>query len=391
MALLNNYLTYGDLANLIPAPKPSDYLLAPKPWDTRTPFLDKILNWNSAKTPADFAKPRLEMWNQVIHDRIDTLNGAINDSATSVVVDNDKYYSINCTIQIDDEVMLVSAINYSTHTLTVSRAFAGSAASHADDSTIYIGPQVMPEVYTSLMNTTVTQNALPTPFYNYAEQFFVDISASELQENVAQNGDQNMETLLQRKITLMKRQMELKTILGIPKAPANSTTSGAMGGVKYFTQNNGGLVHASVDSELTFDDLRLAALEMDRRGGVPKWLVMEANNWNTISKGWIDTIMASRRDTTVGTIINQLETPFGVLQILPIHDIPRNWMLLLDTDYITMAPVANQGFTRYEKKPGADTTIHSVIYRGWYSLRIEAIENSCCLINGFTTVSADGK
>ena len=65
----------------------------------------------------------------------DALDGGINDTVTSITVQNGNEFSINSFIQIDDEVMKISDISGTT--LTVSRGEAStSAASHSDGAII---------------------------------------------------------------------------------------------------------------------------------------------------------------------------------------------------------------------------------------------------------------
>lgn len=66
-----------------------------------------------------------------------TLNGAINNSTTSVVVTSATLFPTagNFRIRIEDEIMLVTAVSGST--FTVTRAYEGTtAASHADTTTV---------------------------------------------------------------------------------------------------------------------------------------------------------------------------------------------------------------------------------------------------------------
>jgi hypothetical protein len=66
------------------------------------------------------------------------LNGSINDSVTSLVVDSASTFPTtgNFRIKIDDEILLVTAV--STNTFTVTRgAESTTAASHADNAPVY--------------------------------------------------------------------------------------------------------------------------------------------------------------------------------------------------------------------------------------------------------------
>lgn len=72
-----------------------------------------------------------------------TLNGAIDAIVTSIVVADSTRYQIGpattdrVRIQIDTEVLEITAIDYATHTLTVLRAQAGSvAAAHSNGASV---------------------------------------------------------------------------------------------------------------------------------------------------------------------------------------------------------------------------------------------------------------
>ena len=76
------------------------------------------------------------------------LDGAINNSVTSLVYESGLFSSeeenllgSGALIEIDQEIMLVTAANTSTRTLTVARGYSGTtAASHDDKANIFINP-----------------------------------------------------------------------------------------------------------------------------------------------------------------------------------------------------------------------------------------------------------
>jgi hypothetical protein len=71
-----------------------------------------------------------------------TLNGTINSAVTSIVVNNVSAYpnpftGLQAHIRIDDEIMLVTAINTSTNTLTVVRGQESTTpANHANNAQV---------------------------------------------------------------------------------------------------------------------------------------------------------------------------------------------------------------------------------------------------------------
>lgn len=75
------------------------------------------------------------MAEQFANDYVTALDGAINDSVTSLVVDGTPPLAADFRIRIDDELMLVTGVAGST--LTVTRGIEGSTpAAHADNAVV---------------------------------------------------------------------------------------------------------------------------------------------------------------------------------------------------------------------------------------------------------------
>jgi hypothetical protein len=64
---------------------------------------------------------------------IDTLDGAVNDSIASIIVDTPTLYKQLSYIKIGDELMLVQGVDVGTSTITVKRGVNGFTASSHDD------------------------------------------------------------------------------------------------------------------------------------------------------------------------------------------------------------------------------------------------------------------
>src|SRR5688572_17318143 len=67
-----------------------------------------------------------------------TLNGSITSNATTITITDSDNYQEGHIIQIDSERMWVSSVNNATEVATVTRAYEGSSASHADTATVAI-------------------------------------------------------------------------------------------------------------------------------------------------------------------------------------------------------------------------------------------------------------
>jgi hypothetical protein len=129
------------------------------------------------------------------------LDGAMTDTTgTSVVYETGLFSSEEenllgngALIEIDQELMLVTAANTSTRTLTVSRGYAGTtAASHTDKTNVFINPTFprksvfdavsdnISRLYPSLYNVTTT-NVVANTTYQEVPASTVEVLTSYVQ------------------------------------------------------------------------------------------------------------------------------------------------------------------------------------------------------------------
>ena len=128
------------------------------------------------------------------------LEGTINNSVTSLTYEaglfsseEDNLLGNGALIEIDQEIMLVTAANTSTRTLTVSRGYAGTdAASHTDGANLFINPTFprksvfdavadnIVRLYPSLYNVTTT-NVTSTSTYAEVPASTVEVLTSYVQ------------------------------------------------------------------------------------------------------------------------------------------------------------------------------------------------------------------
>ena len=134
----------------------------------------KFLNW-----PPGNAK-KMEWLEDAMSPTTDLLNGAIDATQTSIVVDNGQYFHMGHILEVDSEWLIVDSV--SGNTLTVVRAQGStSAATHADNAVVTIRgiAQLTGANYTIGHNTTMT-----------APHNFVQT----IEEGIRVNDDQQMAT-----------------------------------------------------------------------------------------------------------------------------------------------------------------------------------------------------
>jgi len=124
------------------------------------------------------------------------LNEALDTTETAVDVDEGGQFSVNEMIQVDSEIMLITAI--STNTLTVTRGYRDTtAATHADDSEIktinvvsggiVISYYAEPDKLTSITGTIDVDNVLQPALIEYVKaKALMDAASREDNPQIAQ-------------------------------------------------------------------------------------------------------------------------------------------------------------------------------------------------------------
>lgn len=134
----------------------------------------RFLNW-----PPGGAK-KIEWLEDTLSPTADQLNGAIDASQTSIVVDNGQYFHAGHILECESEWLVVESV--SGNTLTVTRAQAGtSAATHADNTAV----TVRGIAQLSGANYTIGHTTTMTAPYNYVQT---------PEEGIRVNDDQQMAT-----------------------------------------------------------------------------------------------------------------------------------------------------------------------------------------------------
>lgn len=127
----------------------------------------------------------------VEHPPVHQINGAINDSTTTVVVDDGTLLAVNDVIEFfDGEQCLVLGI--STNTLTVVREYNGTtAASHSDNDPFYMRPKFT----IKQIDDSITETLLDLEKHGVytwgtgsvtlvADQLYYDLTATDIEESI---------------------------------------------------------------------------------------------------------------------------------------------------------------------------------------------------------------
>src|SRR4051812_9490689 len=227
-----------------------------------TPLLDAIGD------PARAARSTVHEW---LEDALVPNTDAINDGAytnaltdTSFVVDNANRFRIGDQIKIDiaAEIMLVTAVNTGTNTLTVVRGYGGSTAQALADNAIL---QIVGNAALEGDDATAARFTARSRKTNYTQIFTssIEVSGSELAVRQIGVRDELDYQKVQRTRELL-RDLENSVING--RAPAatpegSATVRRTMRGLRSFIATNifsPGVGSFPADSVLTEEQLNLA-------------------------------------------------------------------------------------------------------------------------------------
>lgn len=282
------------------------------------------------------AKSFKHEWNEVaLAGRSETVTFA-DATGTSVDVADAYIYQVNDLVRVENEIVRVTALA-DADTLTVTRGYAGStAAAHDAKTAINLG-SADPENSDAPAGMADSS----TRPYNYVQTFTrsVDLSNDEIAQ--AHNEGNPMVGQVKRRFIEWNQKLSSAVFYGVRYSDTSNKIS-VMGGLKQFVTTNptsagGALSLALIDAEIK---------QIVDAGGDPKVMVM-----GTTQKQKLDALDASLvrigKKTRVGGNPDVQTWQSGILDhtidIIVDPTILPSELWILDTDYIKVGPLSNNG------------------------------------------------
>ena len=303
-----------------------------------TPAIEKLGGLDGAASKFSFVNEKhtkMEWLEDSLSPLTDQLNGAIaNGTDTAVIVDDASKFQVGHIILVESEQMWVSAVNTSTETITVTRAYSGTGVTHADDTAIEIVGMARVEGATSTPISFTDRTA----GFNYTQIFHKEIEVTESQNILAQYGiASEFDYQANKAVPELGRLIEKQLFRGVRKA-GTDTTPRAFGGFGVFITDN----VISAGGTLTQPHFENAVKAAYEDGGYGPFLAFcSPDNMQTI-KGFYDSssyLRVERQENTVGMVIERIVTPFGAVDL-----VMDRWAL--DSE-IYIVDAKNAGFFTY--------------------------------------------
>ncbi|MFI5381446.1 MAG: DUF5309 family protein [Tepidisphaerales bacterium] len=286
------------------------------------------------------------------------------------------------------EIMLVTAINTSTKTLTVTRGYGGTTpGSIADDAVVHIlgnaaleGDDAGQARFTARVRQT-----------NYTQIFSaaVEVSGSQLAvRNIGVPHELNYQK--QQRTRELLRDLENTAINGVAAA-ANPQGSAAvrrtMRGILSFITTNTfrpGVGGFPEDPVITEAGINAALRAIWQNGSAQADIILVG----AAQKRALNTLLFPVRrfsavDDTYRSLVNVYETDFGVCRIVMSRWVPEGTVVFLDSSRIEILPLAGRSFHYKPLAATGDRDSGQII--GEYTLELRN-ENAHAVVSGLTDV-----
>jgi hypothetical protein len=363
----------------------SDLVGLASPYET--PLLDALGD------PARAARSTVHEW---LEDTLLPNTDKINDSTygnaltdTQFVVLNANRFRVGDQIKVDvsKEVMLVTAVDTGTNTLTVVRGYGGTTAEALANN----------QVLNILGNAALEGDSADAARFNarsrktnYTQIFAstVEVSGSELavkQIGVADEADYQK----QQRLREMLRDLENCVINGRSPAatPEGSTTvrRTMKGVIGYVTTNkfSPGVNGFPVDTFVTEESLNFALREVWKSAsGQVDLIVVNGRDKRRINEFVGANQRYTPEDRKFAKVIGMYESDYGVCRVALSRWVANGTILLLDSSRVEVMPLAGRSF--HYKPLGATGDRESGQVIGEYTLELRN-ENAHGVITGLTT------
>ena len=305
------------------------------PRDNGIKFVKRLIQ-NRGDTVAKSFKHE---WNETaLPVRKETVTLA-DGSGTSLTVASSRGYQINDLLQIESEIVRVTAQADAT-TLTIVRAYAGTSGAAHSSKTAYNLGSAAPENADAPAGTTLNSDRL----YNYVQTFdrAVDMSNDEIAQLSAEMGNP-FNAQLERVTLFFWKLFAQAAFYGTRYEDATNKIH-VMGGVNAFLSSN----VTNVAGALTISAIDTLILAIVNAGGNPDVIVVSPTQKQKLDALDSNVVRTGKRNSDhVGGNPIVMTWQSGVLDyeldIIVDQTIKTDELYILDSSYVSLVPLVNNG------------------------------------------------
>jgi len=315
----------------------------------RESVTDQLLLLNPYQTPLLSMLGFGESVNQTEHiwyedsmfEQESTVATALTDSATALVVADAEPFRVNQVIKVGEEMLLVTAVNVGTKTLTVQRGYAGTTAAAAD-----VGAQVEVLFVEGVegADARAARSKARVKRSNITQIFDDTVSISGTAAAVSNYGIDNLyEYEKSKKLLELALQLEKAAISGIKFDTGNVRQ---MGGLRSFITTN--VTNLSGTDDLTLDVITDSLQDIYGKGGFKTGgqyeIMVPAKQKRAVGKFGTDAVTIERGDSGRGTVVSYLTTDFGEFPVSINDNLASDEIMIVDKNRIKIRPLQGRDF-----------------------------------------------
>lgn len=318
---------------------------------TATPLLNAVSpGLNNLPIPAENIKFE---W---VERKMPLLTSAVQTTVTSttattftVTAGHGEYFLRGHIVKIDSEHIVVTTQGTAADVVKAARGYGStSGATHVTLSTLLIIGRVAAEGGTS-PNDTYQAATIPWNAIQLFEQSFELSKTRRMENRYGENTDPTAEEemiAMTDTALMMERQMIygeriLRTTAGSASA---LVTAGTFGGIPTFvTSGNKNAISSARLAKDDVDDLLAEIYALVGDQYMPDLVVCGSFNKRLISSWYESFRRTERTDTRGGGIVQDIETEWGVLDILLDWNMPADEVYFLHTPFLAFGPMSGNG------------------------------------------------
>jgi len=326
--------------------------------------------------------PKREWQEDVLHALTATMSATVtmNDTTSGTVTlsASDAWnFGVGDIILIESEQLRVTALASDT-TLTVTRGWGSTtAATHDASETITrVGHNQLENVDSVTGGTSI--HDFPFNYYQIFDR------AVQVSHRAQQTGEYNVDDRMDLEVSKVLKDyfhMLERTAFYGKRVAQTATVPSSAGGLDTFITDNTDTT-AEALSEKKINDL--LALIYDDVGHDEQADLIVVNQWQKrkISDMWSSMARMERGERTGGVVVDVIDTVFGKVDVMMVHNMPAGVLYLLNTKHIKYAPYKNSAFF-VEDLPESGPYFKQHVY-GDYTLEVRG-DKSHGRMSGLTT------
>jgi len=313
----------------------------------RESVVDQILLLNPHQTPLinllGFSQPVTQVEHVWFEDEMfadeSTVSGAKTAADTSVVVADVEPFRANQVVKIGEELLLVTAVNTGTKTLTVTRGYAGTTAAAINDGAkvevMFVEGVEGADARSARYKARVRKS-------NLTQIFDDTIEISGTAQAVTQYGIQDLyEYEKQKKQLEVALQLEKALINGVKYENGQIRQ---MAGLRSMIATN----VTNVGGALTAEAINNLAQAIYEKGGFASGgeykVMVGAKQKRAISALDANAIRLTRSENTRGQVVDMFVTDFGQFEIVLNNNLAPDELYIVDVNRMAIKPLQSREF-----------------------------------------------